>query len=352
MKKTILAILLCLAIVMMPLCASAEAADVKTIYILTPTEDHGWTGSVATFAKLSAEAINAGGVYKAEVMTAPDAAQQIVQIEDIIANHSEDVAGVVILPQDNTVEFAIMQLIAAEIPYVAFDRIIEGVKADAVANVSGDNYGVGAAVAAYFVSLGMQPGDEVIVFEGDTSSVTTFRNDGFKDYLTGVATVNGAAIAEELKWTEEQLAALTFSGAMNWSRAAAKEYFETLMGDSANAAIKWMYSQDDEFALGVIEALLGSAIDEDTKAAILANQIVISAAGGSENLYRVIRGEEYTELAASFGGLAVATYSPAMIQDAVELMLAYLNGEEVAQDFVVPVEIVTSENVANYVGFN
>jgi len=41
-----------------------------------------------------------------------------------------------------------------------------------------------------------------------------------------------------------------------------------------------------------------------------------------------------------------------MIQDAVELMLAYLNGEEVAQDFVVPVEIVTSENVANYVGFN
>ena len=58
MKKTILAIMLCLAMVMMPLCAGAEA-DVKTIYILTPTEDHGWTGSVATFAKLSAEEINA-----------------------------------------------------------------------------------------------------------------------------------------------------------------------------------------------------------------------------------------------------------------------------------------------------
>ena len=41
-----------------------------------------------------------------------------------------------------------------------------------------------------------------------------------------------------------------------------------------------------------------------------------------------------------------------MIQDAVELMVAYLNGEEITKDYVVPVEIVTSENVADYVGFN
>ncbi len=351
MKKTLLAVLLCLAMVMMPLCVGAEA-DVKTIYILTPTEDHGWTGSVATFAKMSAEEINAAGAYKAEVITAPDAAQQITQIEDIIANHAADAAGVVILPQDDTVELAIMQLNAAEIPYVAFDRIIAGVKDTAVANVSGDNEGVGAAVAAYFVSLGMKPGDEVVVFEGDTSSVTTFRNDGFKAYLTGAKEVNGALIADELKWTEEQLASLTFSGAMNWSRATAKEYFETLMSDNTNADIKWFYSQDDEFALGIIEALMGTAVAEDTKAAILANQIVISAAGGSENLYKVIRGEENAELAANFGGLAVATYSPAMIQDAVKLMVSSLNGEEVAQDFIVPVEIVTVENVADYVGFN
>lgn len=351
MKKTVFAILLCLAMVMAPLCVGAEA-DVKTIYIFTPTEDHGWTGSVATFAKMSAEAINEAGEFKAEVITAPDAAQQTNQIEDVIVNHADETAGVVLLPQDDTVEVAIMQLTAAEIPYVAFDRIISGVKDTAVANVSGDNEGVGAAVAAYFVSLGMSPGDEVVVFEGDTSSVTTLRNDGFKAYLTGEKDVNGEFIAEDAKWTEEQLDSLIFSGAMNWSRAAAKEYFETLMSDSDNAAIKWFYSQDDEFALGIIEALQGSAVAEDTKTTILNNQIVISAAGGSENLYKVIRGEENADLAASFGGLAVATYSPAMIQDAIDLMVASLKGEEVAQDYIVPVEIVTAENVADYVGFN
>ena len=30
---------------------SAAKGSGKTIYVLTPSEDHGWTGSVATFAK-------------------------------------------------------------------------------------------------------------------------------------------------------------------------------------------------------------------------------------------------------------------------------------------------------------
>ena len=339
--KKIVSLLLCLALVL-GLSTMALADGEKTIYILTPTEDHGWTGSVATFAKMSADEINAAGSYKAEVKTAASAAEQIPQIEDIIDNNAADVAGVVILPQDDTVEFAIQQLVDANIPYVAFDRIIAGVKDSAVANVKGDNAGVGKAVAEYFISLGMKAGDEVIVFEGDTSSVTADRDAGFTDYL------------KEQGWTEDDLAKITFSGAMNWSRSAAKEYFESLMSDSKNASIKWFYSQDDEFAMGIMEALKGSAIDDATKQAILDNKIVISAAGGSENLYKIMRGEdaEYADLFASFGGLAVATYSPAMIQDAVKLMVNHLNGEEVAQDYVVPVEIVTAENVASYVGFN
>lgn len=339
--KKIISLLLCLALVL-GLSTMALADGEKTIYILTPTEDHGWTGSVATFAKMSADEINAAGTYKAEVKTAASAAEQIPQIEDIIANNAADVAGVVILPQDDTVEFAIQQLVDANIPYVAFDRIIAGVKDSAVANVKGDNAGVGKAVAEYFISLGMKAGDEVIVFEGDTSSVTADRDAGFTDYL------------KEQGWTEDDLAKITFSGAMNWSRSTAKEYFESLMSDSKNASIKWFYSQDDEFAMGIMEALKGSAIDDATKQAILDNKIVISAAGGSENLYKIMRGEdaEYADLFASFGGLAVATYSPAMIQDAVKLMVNHLSGEEVAQDYVVPVEIVTAENVASYVGFN
>ena len=37
------------------------AEDGTHIYVLTASEDHGWTGSVATFAKEKAEELNAEG---------------------------------------------------------------------------------------------------------------------------------------------------------------------------------------------------------------------------------------------------------------------------------------------------
>ena len=69
----------------------------------------------------------------------------------------------------------------------------------AVSNVKGDNEGIGVAAAAYFVSCGMQPGDEVYVYEGDTSSVTTLRDQGFKEYLLGNAEFEDATIEDSLK---------------------------------------------------------------------------------------------------------------------------------------------------------
>ena len=61
-----------------------ESAGGTHIYVLTAAEDHGWTGSVATFAKEKAEEINGEGTYTAEVITANDAADQITKLEDIV----------------------------------------------------------------------------------------------------------------------------------------------------------------------------------------------------------------------------------------------------------------------------
>ena len=51
----------------------------------------------------------------------------------------------------------------------------------------------------------MKPGDKVYVYEGDTSSVTTLRDSGFTDYLTGELEFGGEAIADDAKWTEDDL---------------------------------------------------------------------------------------------------------------------------------------------------
>lgn len=320
------------------------------IYVLTAPEDHGWTGSVATFAKEKIDEVNEEGTYSAELITSANAAEQIVNVEDIIASGEENIA-VVIQPIDDTVQSAIQQLVDAEIPYVAFDRIIDGVSASAVSNVKGDNEGIGAASAAYFVSEGLQPGDAVYVYQGDTSFVTTLRDSGFTGYLTGEIEYDGSTIAEEAKWTEEDLESITFSGAMNWSRSDTKTSFESLMGDSSNAEIKWFYAEDDELAMGILEALQGGGIDDATKETFLGNAPYITGCGGLDELYAVMRGESYQDIAEQCGGIVSVTYSPAMIQTAIQDMVDYLNGDEVEQDHVIACEIVTAENVTEYPSF-
>lgn len=333
--------------------ATSEAAtgDSTHIYVLTAAEDHGWTGSVATFAKEKVEEVNAEGTYTAEVITASSAADQITQIEDIVAAGEDNIA-VVIQPQDDTLESAIQQLVDAGIPYVAFDRIIDGVSDSAVSNVKGDNSGIGAGAAAHFVSLGLTPGETVYVYEGDTSSVTTLRNEGFTDYLTGELAFDGEYISEDAQWTEDDLASITYSGSMSWSRSDTKTAFESLMGDASNASIKWFYAEDDELAMGILEALEGGGIDDATKETFLANAPVITGCGGLDELYEVLRGNSYTDLSSQLGGLISVTYSPSMIQTAIQDMVDYLNGEDVEQDHVIACENVSSENVDNYESFS
>lgn len=239
----------------------------------------------------------------------------------------------------------------AEIPYVAFDRIIDAVSSSAVSNVKGDNEGIGAGAAAYFVSLGLTPGESIYVYEGDTSSVTTLRDNGFTGYLTGELEFNGEKIADDAKWTEDDLNAIAYSGAMNWSRSDTKEAFESLMGDASNAATKWFYAEDDELAMGILEALNGGGIADSTKEAFFANKPVITGCGGLDEYYEVLRGNSYPEISAQCDGLMSVTYSPSMIQTAIQDMIDSLEGKTVEQNHVIECENVTSENVAEYPSF-
>ena len=141
----------------------------QKIAILVPNADHGWTGAVMTYAEEKAAEVNSAGKYDATVITSTDAANQISQVEDLIANKTAD--AVVILPQDNTLEATMKKMAESGIPFVMFDRIIDSVSSNAVASVKGDNEGIGAATAERFIAAGLKPGDPVLVMPGDNSSV-------------------------------------------------------------------------------------------------------------------------------------------------------------------------------------
>lgn len=336
--------------------ASSEASDEtpapsaedgqKTIYVLAPNPDHGWTGAIGAFAQAKVDELNAEGTYNVVLQTFASADDQIKQIEDIIANNPGDGSiGVAMLPQGEAVENAIQQLVDAGIPYTAADRIIASVADSAVSNIKYDNVEIGAAAASYLVENGMKEGDKVVVIEGDGSSADTDRTDGFNKYLTGEVEYNGKKI--DSPWSS--LDSVSYSGATGWAQANAQTYFETYMSNSANADTKYIASWDDGLSLGVLDALSGSAIDEATKTTFLDGAPYITGCGGSKLFYQLINGEygSYT-VAESFGGIMSVTYPPAMIQDTIQALVDYFDGKDVPQDNTQSAECVTVDNVADF----
>ena len=336
--KKIVALLLALMLV-----CSAAAMAATDIAILVPNADHGWTGAVLTYAEEKAEAINAEGKYTAKVISSADPANQITQVEDIIDN--ESAKSIVILPQDNTLETTMKKLADSGIPFVMFDRVIDTVAEQAVASVKGDNEGIGAETAKRFIASGMVPGDKILIMPGDNSSVPQMRNDGF----FGVLLENG--------WTQEQVDAIESTAYTGWSRSEGKKLFtEWLDSNTVEeiSACKWIFTHDDEIAMGILEALKSSEIDTAKKEAFLTAGVHLASSSGLNEMYSVIKGIHQKDYSAEVAGLAdlfTVTYDPAMIQIACDDMIASLDGGEVTKDHVIPVSVVDATNVNEFRGF-
>lgn len=307
------------------------------IGILVPNADHGWTGAVLDYAESYAAQINAEGEFVATVVTATDSANQISQVEDIIANNTYD--AIVILPYDNMLENAMLQLQSSGIPYVMFDRVIDSAAAGAVSNVMGDNEGIGAATAARFIEKGLKPGDNILIMPGDNSSVPEARNRGFKNYLLSHG------------WTEAQYnAAVTSTAYTGWSRAEGKELFVEQVALGTFADTKFIFTHDDEIAMGILEALKSTELSAEQKSAFLNGEMVIGSSSGLNEIYSVLKGTHRNDYSAELAGLKdlfSVTYDPAMIEDAIDDMINFLSGKM----HVIDVDVVDKDNVNDYVGF-
>lgn len=321
----------------------AGGGDKQKIAILVPNADHGWTGAVMTYAEEKAAEVNSAGKYDATVITSTDAANQISQVEDLIANKTAD--AVVILPQDNTLEATMKKLAESGIPFVMFDRIIDSVSPNAVASVKGDNEGIGAATAKRFIEAGLKPGDPVLVMPGDNSSVPEMRNNGFQ------------AVLKENGWSDDQISGLKSTAYTGWSRSEGKKLFtEWLEASTVDeiTATKFIFTHDDEIAMGILEALQSSDIDEAKKEAFLNAGVHLGASSGLNEIYSVLKGihqRDYSAQVSKLADLFSVTYDPAMIQTAVEDMISSLDGGSVAQDHVIPVSVVDASNVNDFRGF-
>lgn len=322
---------------------AAPAGDGKEIAIMVPSADHGWTGAVLTYAQEKADELNAAG-QKVTVYAATDVENQIQQVDDLLSN-PDALAGIVILPYDNGLQSTLEKIAMADIPFVQFDRVIASdiIDGKVIANVKGDNEGIGYETAKRLIANGLTKDDYVYEMIGDNSSVPELRSKGFRTYLT------------EQGWTDEEIEKVVVkSAATGWSRDTGKELFESWFSSTQCDPSKkiWIFTHDDEIAMGVLESLNGSALDAGKKTEFLKSLQALGASSGLAEMYAVLNGTHKTIATPETFDIFSVTYDPAMIQEAAAVMVDYLGGKTgIEQDYIIPVSVVDSKNVGEYKPF-
>ena len=322
------------------LCSAAMADEIA---IMVPSADHGWTGAVLTYAQEKAEEINAEGNYEAKVYAATDVDNQIQQVDDLLAS-PDGLAGIVILPYDNGLQSTLEKIAVAGIPFVQFDRVINSdiLDENVLANVKGDNVGIGYETGKRLLADGLAKEDYVYEMIGDNSSVPELRSQGFRDAL------------KEAGWTDEDIeACVVKSAATGWSRDTGKELFESWFGSSQcdTSRKQWIFTHDDEITMGVLESLNGAALDETKKEEFMGQLQALAGSSGLAEIYAVLKDKHQTIARPEGYDFFSVTYDPAMIKEAVDVMVRGLGGEEIEKDYIIPVSVVDAENVDEFQGF-
>ncbi len=278
-------------------------SDVPFIGVSVPNATHGWTGAVIDYAEAALEIFGVDG----RVVTADDVNQQSNDLEDLIA---QGVDAVVILPLEGSpLTPAAQSVLDAGIPLVNFDRELDNQTYTAL--VRGDNSGIGTNGGAWLVDkLG---GDgTVFMLSGPPVSVTTQRDDGFREAIEG---------------TSITVVGLQDGG---YNREGGYSVMENAL--VANPQIDAVFSIDDEMALGALQAI---------KEAGRTDIQFLTGAGGNTEFFETITAETDIEM-------ATFLYSPQMIQDSIEVAIQIVNGENVERVTTIPAARVDRANVDSY----
>jgi ribose transport system substrate-binding protein len=373
MQRKVVFILLGLTMLLTLAVGNAFASGKKevgtTVYVFGPTPDHGWTGSAARFAEEKIAELNksGGGGYNYVFKSAAGPEAQIAQIEAMLAEGKWP-AGVVIQCSDDAVKSAVENIVNAGIPIILFDRLVDEsspiIKEKMLIAMGADNYAVGAGLAYYFVQKGMTPGEAIWELPGDNSSATRERSVGFREFLLGTRQFKDDqgqthTVPADKKWTEAQLqSSIVTSQVANWSRDNAKTYFEAYMsGKTPQTLAKWLFTQDDEFVMGILEYLQTPAKTAERE--IFESTVkVVSGAGGLQALYDVLGRTKANAGNAIYqpDGISIVSASvrPGFFINAIQLMADHLAKKDITvhytdksmKRFMEPPHLVDTESYA------
>jgi ribose transport system substrate-binding protein len=254
------------------------------------------------------EAAEAAGMTLEVVDAQNDSATQTNQLATAATS---GVQGVIINPVDSdSAAAAVSPLLENDVPVIAVDRAVNG--AEIASLVSSDNV-AGGKQAADELAKAMGEKGKVIVLQGVAgTSASRDRGAGFEE---------GIKAYPDIEVVAKQTA--------NFDRAQALDVATNLL--QANSDVTGIFAENDEMALGAIQAL-GDRAGTDVK---------VVGFDGTEDALAAIQAGTMTA--------TIAQQPSELGKRSVELMAQLLAGETVESNVPVPVTTVNEENVEEFI---
>lgn len=296
---------------MLALPSVSAIADQFTMGVSIPTATHGWTGGVNYHAKVTKDRLEA--LYpdmKVVLVTAADPTAQANDLEDLVSIHNID--ALVILPFDGgPLTDPIRQVKASGALITVVDRALTD---DSIHDiyVAGNNPELGAVSAKYMTEAMGGKGD-IVILRGMPIVIDEERFDAFMEGIKGT----------DINVLDHKFA--------NWNRDDGFTVMQDFLARFPKIDAVW--AQDDDIALGVLEAVKQAGREDEL--------FVVGGAGMKDIIKRVMDGDRLTPVD--------VLYPPAMIATAMEITaLKAVSGAPIKGEYIVGSPLITQENAKDY----
>ena len=291
--------------------SGTAVAQEYTIGVSIPAATHGWTGGVnyhAEEAKKRLEELYPDIEFT--ISTAGTAGEQANDLEDLVSLRNID--ALVVLPfESGPLTDPVRRVKESGVFVTVVDR---GLTEEGIQDlyVAGNNHELGRVSGEYIRERLDDEGD-IVVLRGIPTVIDDERVQGFQEAIEG----------SNVNILDMQHA--------NWNRDDGFEVMQDYLSRFDNIDAVW--AQDDDIALGVIEAVRQTDREDEL--------FIVGGAGMKDIIKRVMDGDELVPVD--------VLYPPAMIATAMDLTVQhFVSNGPVLGEYILGSPLITQENAEQY----
>lgn len=291
--------------------SGAAMAQEVTIGVSIPAATHGWTGGVNYHADQAKERLEA--LYpdiEITISTASTPGEQANDLEDLMSLRNID--ALVVLPfESGPLTDPVRRVKESGVFVTVVDR---GLNQEGIEDlyVAGNNHELGR-VSGEYIRERLDGEGDIVVLRGIPTVIDDERVQGFQEAIEG----------SDVNILDMQHA--------NWNRDDGFEVMQDYLARFDNIEAVW--AQDDDTALGVIEAVRQAEREDEL--------FIVGGAGMKDIIKRVMEGDELVPVD--------VLYPPGMIATAMDLTVQhFVSNGPVVGEYILGSPLITEENAEQY----